>query len=180
MADKEVVCPREQRDLSSAIKRLGCGKDEYDISQYICLPNKGKTRLEELCFDGTMKMQEKGNCLEISEGNLSYHSCENFSWGCPDKPFRINEILNYPACQAINKKLNCYILDPSCHSNDIASNEETVDKGKMLILVGIVLGIVLIVIVFMILWKKLRRRTSYRAAPMVQEQRGENEAEDAL
>lgn len=176
MADKEVVCPREQRDLSSAIQRLGCGKDEYDNSQYICLPNKEKTRLEELCFDGPMKMQEKGYCLEISEGNLSHHSCENFRWGCPDKPFRINEILNYHACQAIDKKLNCYILDPSC----IASNEETFDKEKMLLLVCIVLGIVLMVIAFLISWKKLRRRRSSRSAPMVPEQQGEDEAEEAL
>lgn len=63
MAQREVVCPNEKDDVLSAKERLGCGTDSYGNSQYICLPNKKKTHLEELCFNGLMEMHEKGGRL---------------------------------------------------------------------------------------------------------------------
>lgn len=60
MAQREVVCPNEKDDVLSAKERLGCGTDSYGNSQYICLPNKMKTHLEEFCFNGLMEMHEKG------------------------------------------------------------------------------------------------------------------------
>lgn len=177
MAQKEVVCPNEKDDVLSAKERLGCGTDSYGNSQYICLPNKKKTHLEELCFNGLMEMHEKGNCLEISEGKLILHNCSNFRWGCPTNHFRSNEILNYPACHTINKKLNCYTLDPNCQSSaESAPNKDTFDENTMMLVALVAIGIVLIIIALVMLWKRLRRR--YVAAPMGQNGR-EEEGEEA-
>lgn len=60
MDQREVVCPTEIDEVLSAKERLGCGNDIYGNSQYICLPNKEKTHLKEICFDGIMGMNEKG------------------------------------------------------------------------------------------------------------------------
>lgn len=54
------MCPTEIDEVLSAKERLGCGNDIYGNSQYICLPNKEKTHLKEVCFDGIMGMNEKG------------------------------------------------------------------------------------------------------------------------
>lgn len=60
MDQREVVCPTKIDEVLSAKERLGCGNDIYGNSQYICLPNKEKTQLEEVCRDGIMGMIEKG------------------------------------------------------------------------------------------------------------------------
>lgn len=43
-----------------ASKRLRCGDDIYGNNQYLCLPNKNKTSLVEICFQGVMGIVEKG------------------------------------------------------------------------------------------------------------------------
>lgn len=58
MDQREVVCPTGKDEALSAKERLGCGNDSYGNSQYICLPNKEKTRLVEFCCDGIMGMIE--------------------------------------------------------------------------------------------------------------------------
>lgn len=54
------VCPRSKHDVMQASKKLGCGDDIYGNNQYLCLPNKNKTSLVEICFQGVMGIVEKG------------------------------------------------------------------------------------------------------------------------
>lgn len=54
------VCPKNLQGIKEASNRLGCGNDRNGNNQYLCLPNKEKTSLVELCFNGTMEMVEMG------------------------------------------------------------------------------------------------------------------------
>lgn len=64
-----------------------------------------------------------------------------------------------PACHKINKKLNCYLLDPNCHfSAESSLNKDTFDENTMMLVVLVVVGIVLLILALVYLWKILRRR----------------------
>lgn len=54
-------CPKSQTEVGLASKRLGCDSDKYGNNQYICAPNDSKTSLVEICIDGIMGIQNKGN-----------------------------------------------------------------------------------------------------------------------
>lgn len=60
MARSVVVCPNDPNDIAKATEKLGCGKDRYENSQYVCAPNQQKTELKEFCLQGTMEMIEGG------------------------------------------------------------------------------------------------------------------------
>lgn len=60
MARSVVVCPNDPNDIAKATEKLGCGKDRYGNSQYVCAPNQQKTELKEFCLQGTMEMIEGG------------------------------------------------------------------------------------------------------------------------
>lgn len=53
-------CPKNQSEVIIASGKLGCGQDKYGNNQYMCLPNKEKSFLVELCYDGVMGIQERG------------------------------------------------------------------------------------------------------------------------
>lgn len=64
-----------------------------------------------------------------------------------------------PACFTINKKLNCYTLDPNCQSSaESALKKDTFDEKPMMTLALVLVGVVLFIIVLAYLWKILRRR----------------------
>ncbi|XP_062608910.1 uncharacterized protein LOC134270682, partial [Saccostrea cucullata] len=107
-------CPRNLADTVRASSRLGCGRDKYGNNQYICLPNREKTKLVELCHNGVMVLIERGKCLETAEGKLFTSNCSGFLTGCPDIDFNSMDIYKYPACHGINKQFHCYLADPSC------------------------------------------------------------------
>ena len=54
------VCPTDISQKDEASKRMGCGYDKFNNSQYLCLPNVKKTSLVEFCHNGIMGYQEKG------------------------------------------------------------------------------------------------------------------------
>ena len=56
------TCPKTQKEVEQASKRLMCGEDQFGKNQYMCLPNTEKTSLIEFCYNGVMGMQEKGQC----------------------------------------------------------------------------------------------------------------------
>ncbi|XP_056015018.1 uncharacterized protein LOC125676214 isoform X1 [Ostrea edulis] len=107
-------CPGNSTGFAEASSRLNCGRDQYGNDQYICVPNYNKTALVEFCYDGIMGFRQRGNCLEVSEGELFKRSCAGFVEGCPETHFKINTIYKYPACLTINTDYKCYIADPSC------------------------------------------------------------------
>lgn len=53
-------CPKNETEFITSSKRLKCGTDKYGNNQYICVPNKEKSSLVELCYDGIIGPQENG------------------------------------------------------------------------------------------------------------------------
>ena len=54
------VCPSNLAEVEEASRRLGCGNDQFGNNPYMCLPDVEKTSLIEFCYDGIMRVQEKG------------------------------------------------------------------------------------------------------------------------
>lgn len=65
------ACPTDISQKVKASKRLGCGYDKFNNSQYLCLPNVKKTSLVEFCHNGVMGYQEKGICSTLALANPS-------------------------------------------------------------------------------------------------------------
>lgn len=151
------ICPKTETDVLIASRRLGCNNHTNDRDPYMCIPNKEKTSLVEFCYNSVMGIHEKGNCLEASVGMVTEYSCKNFSYGCPDKSFFKDELYKYPACQDINTKYHCYVMDPSCprHSN----YESTVNYETIIYACAIAGGIAIPIIIFgVILLVSFKRR----------------------
>lgn len=53
-------CPKNKTEVAKASQKLGCGVDKYGNIQFLCLPNKEKTSLVELCIDRVMGIQYEG------------------------------------------------------------------------------------------------------------------------
>lgn len=148
-------CPKSQTEVGLASKRLGCDSDKYGNNQYICAPNDSKTSLVEICIDGIMGIQNKGNCLAVTGRNITTHSCLSFSSGCPANHFWSSDFFQYPACQRINTQYRCYEMDPSCTSEtkrDETGNTHLI--GYICGGIGGLLVLISLVIVLVILWKK--------------------------
>ncbi|XP_062617339.1 uncharacterized protein LOC134279024, partial [Saccostrea cucullata] len=107
-------CPHNITEVLESSARLGCGQDKYGNDQYLCVPNTDKTGLIELCYNGTMGLIKRGNCLETDGENLHWNNCLGFLSGCPENEYRSNEIYKYSACQIINAQHNCYLAESSC------------------------------------------------------------------
>nr|XP_022294259.1 uncharacterized protein LOC111104540 isoform X2 [Crassostrea virginica]XP_022294260.1 uncharacterized protein LOC111104540 isoform X2 [Crassostrea virginica]XP_022294263.1 uncharacterized protein LOC111104540 isoform X2 [Crassostrea virginica] len=132
-------CPNNLTELEARSDRLGCGDDKYGNNQYICLPNVEKTSLVEFCFNGIMGIIAKGNCLETSNQSLVLRDCTAFKFGCPEEHTKSTDFYKYPACQTIDTKHRCYILNPSCQKSDVGDgNENSVTLFTYLLLTGIV------------------------------------------
>ncbi|XP_022290643.2 uncharacterized protein LOC111102267 isoform X2 [Crassostrea virginica] len=164
-------CPRNSTDVVTASSRLGCGTDDYGNSQYMCLPNVQKTSLVEFCYGDVMGMQEKGNCLEVSEleGDLFLQRCTNFENGCPDEHFKSTDFYKYPACQMVDLVHNCYRLEPTCPGNKMnaeievhGSNNHLIDITIFWIYLGIVLLVIFIIIFGLSYWRIKNVRTYNR------------------
>lgn len=145
-------CPKNENETAQASKNLKCEKDEFNNSQYLCLPHVNKTSLVEFCFNGSLGIREKGNCLETDEGKIILHSCSSFSYGCPDGHFFDYEFYKYPACQNISTEFHCYLSDPIC-STQTTTREENDDISISL---GVATSIVFILVlgIWIIIVKK--------------------------
>lgn len=171
-------CPTTLQQIKMASKRLGCGYDQYQNDQYICVPNVEKTSLVELCYGGIMGIQKKGHCLAAAAGNtLITNSCANFSVGCPQEHYRSSEFFRYSQCQAINTQHQCYVMEPFCPpqvhnqntSDQDTSIQNTSDQSEpavalFLILVSMITGFSLFC-----LWKlwKLEKLTTGRSSGVI-------------
>lgn len=65
-------CPKNEAEVIKSSNRLKCGTDDYGNNQYICVPNKDKSSLVELCYNGTMGLREKGMKRNNNEFNFVY------------------------------------------------------------------------------------------------------------
>ncbi|XP_062610253.1 uncharacterized protein LOC134272034 [Saccostrea cucullata] len=127
---KNVVnsCPQNATEVLESSTRLGCGQDKYGNDQYICVSNRNKTGLVELCYNGVMELIQRGNCLETDGEQLYYVDCLGFSSGCPGNDYPSNTIYQYPACQSINTEQQCYLAEVSCPNstgNGVKTRETT-------------------------------------------------------
>lgn len=152
-------CPRTKDEFSKASQRIGCGIDTNGHDLYICIPNEKKTSLVEFCYNEVMGAQQKGHCLEASFGKIIQYNCKNFLSGCPNETFFEYGFYKYPACQNINTKHNCYVMDPSCPSIVPADDNRHTDSDDALVYACSILGsVIVLLIVALILAIILRRR----------------------
>nr|XP_022307107.1 uncharacterized protein LOC111113274 isoform X2 [Crassostrea virginica] len=152
-------CPKNLSEVEKASKALRCGRDKYNNSQYICLPNAENKSLMEICFDGVMGLHEKGNCLEFSDGSFILRNCQSFKFGCPENHTRSNEFYKYPACHTIDTKQQCYVLDPSCQGHD-TSTEAKVDLNIMCMIGWVLLAVCVLVCILCKVKKRLPCKVS--------------------
>lgn len=150
-------CPKNETEVIMSSKRLKCGTDKYGNNQYICVPNKEKSSLVELCYDGIIGPQENGNCIEESEGKLIPYNCSRFRYGCPDGIFDSNAVFKYPACQEINTHYRCYVMEPSCQPRE-AKKEN--DVAVLYACLGVFVAVIIVVAILLYLkWKSKRNST---------------------
>lgn len=156
-------CPKNETEVYEASKRIGCGVDLYGNNQYMCIPNEKKSSLVEFCFDGAMGIEEKGNCLENSNGKIRRYNCTSFLSGCPKTSFYKHNVYEYTACQLINTQSNCYVMEPSCPfqepnggQNDDTKNDVTNVSSITGIFIAITVVSMIVWIVILIRWKRNR------------------------
>lgn len=165
-------CPQNRTEVDEASKRIGCGIDVYGNNQYMCLPNEKKSSLVEFCFDGLMGIEEKGNCLENSNGKIRRYNCTSFSSGCPNTSFYKHNVNEYPACQLINTQSNCYVMEPSCPSQEPngGQNDDTKNDVDDLSIIMVFLTTItfVFVTVLILLMIKLKRNRTLNKGKMLQ------------
>lgn len=160
-------CPENKTEVQEASKRIGCGVDDYGNIQYMCIPNKEKTSLVEFCFNGAMGIEEKGNCLENSNGEINRYNCSSFTSGCPNTAFYKHNLYEYPECLAINTKNRCYVMDPFCPSQvpnmeqpDDTENRTGIQIGIIILFNTIIMSFMFAAVIFFIrrnMFCKLKR-----------------------
>uniref|UniRef100_A0A8W8JMN9 Uncharacterized protein n=1 Tax=Magallana gigas TaxID=29159 RepID=A0A8W8JMN9_MAGGI len=156
-------CPQNRTEVDEASKRIGCGIDVYGNNQYMCLPNEKKSSLVEFCFDGLMGIEEKGNCLENSNGKIRRYNCTSFSSGCPNTSFYKHNVYEYPACQLINTQSNCYVMEPSCPPQEPNGGQNDDTKNDVdnlsIIMVFLTISFVFVTVLILLMIKLKRNRT---------------------
>ena len=68
-------CPNNLTAVLASSRRLGCGRDVYGNSQYMCLPNVQKSALVEFCYGDFMGMHEKGVYNFVESNNSLVFVC---------------------------------------------------------------------------------------------------------
>lgn len=152
-------CPQNKTEVEEASKRIGCGVDVYENNQYMCLPNEKKSSLVEFCFDGLMGIEEKGNCLENSNGKIRRYNCTSFLSGCPDISFYKHNVYEYPACQLINTQSNCYVMEPSCpfqEPNGGQNDDTKIDVSifTTILIMAFIVPVICSIVITFIKWKR--------------------------
>nr|XP_022291666.1 uncharacterized protein LOC111102991 isoform X1 [Crassostrea virginica] len=174
------VCPQNLTKVLEAAKKLGCGNDDYGKNQYLCLPNVNKTSLIEFCYKGTLGLQEKGFCLQVSEGKLTRTSCVGFLSGCPESPFITSDFYKYSACQELNPEHQCYKFDPHCPpKNDVETNDTPATICILVVYIGLVIFfIALFCILSFCRRRRKRRRRQFNAEDIEGEILKDNQEEN--
>ncbi|XP_056017010.1 uncharacterized protein LOC130053656 [Ostrea edulis] len=108
-------CPLNKTEFTVAATRLNCAVDTNGNNQYTCVPKFDLTAIVEFCYNFTVALYPKGNCLgEIKNGHLDTINCSQFTDGCPNDYYTGNELYRFPACFQLNTEQRCFFADPSC------------------------------------------------------------------
>lgn len=150
-------CPENKTEVHEASKRIGCGVDDYGNIQYMCMPNMEKSSLVEFCFNDAMGIEEKGNCLENSNGEINRYNCSSFTSGCPNTTFYKYNLYEYPACLEINTKNRCYVMDPSCPSQVPNIGQSDDKENDTLIVIAMTLFFIMINVIAVAYFMYCRR-----------------------
>lgn len=83
----------------------------------MCLPNEQLTDLVEFCYNGSQTPINSGVCLFLDEKGIGLepYNCTNFTCGCPDSIYSMNNIYKYPNCVSVSE--GCFLADLSCKRN---------------------------------------------------------------
>lgn len=83
-------CPMNASEFRTAARKRNCSGN----SRYLCAPDKNLTSLIEFCTDQRRSLYEKDNCIKLEgSGYLNHYKCvDNFTSGCPTKPYTDDEI----------------------------------------------------------------------------------------
>lgn len=110
-----------------------------------------------------MGIEEKGNCLENSNGKIRRYNCTSFSSGCPNTSFYKHNVYEYPACQLINTQSNCYVMEPSCPPQEPNGGQNDDTKNDVdnlsIIMVFLTISFVFVTVLILLMIKLKRNRT---------------------
>ncbi|XP_061179351.1 uncharacterized protein LOC133187976 [Saccostrea echinata] len=102
-------CPMNQSEWEVAAERRQCNKTHG----YHCAPDKYHSTLIEFCYTKKRILIHTGNCVELAaDGILNHVKCQNFTNGCPEKPYYSNELYTYPNCMSL--AIGCFTSDKEC------------------------------------------------------------------
>ena len=59
-------CSTTEDEVNLARIEMGCGSDEYENNQYMCLPHEGLEYLVEFCYRWVMGIQEQGKTMQMT------------------------------------------------------------------------------------------------------------------
>lgn len=106
-------CPRNKAEWVRRSNAFNC----TNSNSYICLPNEQLTDLVEFCYNGSPTPITSGVCLFLDEKGIGLepYNCTNFTCGCPDSIYFMNNIYKYPNCVSVSK--GCFLADLSCKRN---------------------------------------------------------------
>lgn len=123
-----VKCPMTSKEFEIAAKRMNC----TGHSRYLCAPDKYLSNLIEFCTDTRRSLFKEGNCLRLEgTGGLNHYRCvDNFTTGCPTKPYYDEEIYKYPACLEINVDDKCFVAEKHCPERNKDSRNGKKDPKK--------------------------------------------------
>lgn len=118
-------CPMNESEWQAAAERTGC----FGNRGYHCVPDKFHGSLIEFCYYKPRILVSKGNCLELAANGILNHAiCQNFTWGCPDKPYLSDKIYNYPTC--LNIVFGCFTSDITCLRQKVQIEETVISTEK--------------------------------------------------
>lgn len=63
-----------------------------------------------------------------------------------------------PACQLIDKKRSCYIMDPSCPLGDYGTTNEITNATNGVLVALFVLAVITIIVIFLYYKRELRKK----------------------
>lgn len=120
----------------NASKALNCHHDlmSKDANEqqlvYHCIPIIYLNETVEFC--GKSSPVAPGYCLVYNYGSTSatYHSCSNFTSGCPTAMFHSKKVYQHPECLKINRIARCFEAQKNCLQSTVTISSKTTTEKR--------------------------------------------------